>query len=623
MGRDVMTTASQPVDSHDDETTRTRRPPGWLLVFLIYLALGVFVWWHAWSGGPSVTMAGGSPDPAQHLWSLAWALHAIERGANPFFTRAIYAPEGANLLDNSSILAVGVMFAPVTALFGPIVSFNVAVTLAPVASSVAAFFAINRHARWQPAAFVGGLCYGFGPFAATDLRFGHLHLTFLAVPPLICLALDDLFVRRRRPPLRVGVILGVLVIVQFFISTELLALTVIIGFTAVAVLALTHRSQALAAARFAAPGLATGFCVAAAALAYPAWFAVSGPRHFTGPVFSSINNLTATLAASVVPHGELPGVRFISGGNGAYLGAPLLLVLVVARFVWRRDATLRFAMVMAAIAYLASLGSTLRVTQASTGIPLPASVFSHLPVLDSIIPSHFGVFVDFFVGMALAVVLDRIHDGELGALAGLAGRRLAGSDAPAGRRLGVSQAGARTPQLGLVCGVTAAIALVPMLLLPPWPYPVRHVAEPPIFRQRAITSLGPGSIVMEYPTAFAADGAPLLWQAVGGITYELSDGYGLVPGVGGRATEQPPVDVLSLVFAAAALGTLKVPLSASTDLAIRHVIAQIHVAALVVTPGAKGSVLVTSVFTRILGRPTQRLDGAAVWLLPGKRPGQP
>jgi hypothetical protein len=616
-----------------------------MLVLLIYLALGVLVWWHAWSGGPSVTMAGGSPDPAQHAWSLAWALHAIERRENPFFTRAIYAPAGVNLLDNTSILAVGVLFAPVTALFGPIVSFDVAVTLAPVASALAAFFAVNRYARWQPAAFVGGLCYGFGPFLATDLRFGHLHLTFLAVPPLICLALDELFIRQRRPPLRVGLVLGVLVIVQFFISTELLALTVIIGFTALAVLALTHRRQALAAARFAAPGLAAGFCLAAAALAYPAWFAISGPRHFTGPVFSIINNLTATLAASVVPHGERPGVGFISGGNGAYLGAPLLLVLVVARVVWRRDATLRFAMVMAAIAYLASLGPTLRVTQASTGIPLPAWVFPHLPLLDSIVPSHFGLFVDFFVGMALAVVLDRIHGGDLGALArpagvpavpdsrlldipaGPDGRRLAGRR-PAGhpltgRRLGASQAGTRTLPLGLVCGVTAAIALVPMLLLPPWPYPVRHVAEPPIFRQRVLTSLGPGSIVVEYPTAFAADGAPLLWQAVGGITYELSDGYGLIPGVGGRATELPPVDTLSLVFAAAALGTLKVPLSPATNLAIRRTLLQGHAAALVVTPGAKGSALVTSALTSALGHPTQRLDGAVVWILSGRRLGPP
>jgi hypothetical protein len=594
-----MTTAS------DVPAKRSRRPPGWLLVLLVYLTLGVIVWWHAWSGGPSVTMAGGSLDPAQDTWFLAWALHAIERGENPLFTHAVYAPSGLNVLGNTSVLALGVLLAPVTALYGPIVTFDVAVTLAPAASALAAFFALRRYARWQPAAFVGGLCYGFGPFVATDLHFGHLHLTFLAVPPLIFMALDELFVRQRRPPLRVGVILGALVIIQFFISTEGLTLTLIVGVTGIVVLTLTHRHQALARGRFAARGLAVGFCVAAAGLAYPAWFAESGPRHYTGPVFPNIGNLTATLAASVVPHGERFGVGFISGGNGAYIGAPMLVLLVVGRCVWRREASLRFAIVMAAVAYIASLGPTLRVTQASTHIPLPGWVFQHLPVLDSIVPSHFGSFVDFFAGMALAVILDRIHGGNFGALAG-----------PLGRHFRLSPARSRTLPLGLTCGVVAFIALLPMLLLPSWPYPVRRVPEPPIFRQRTLTALTQDDIVAEYPPVLASDADPMLWQAVGGITYELSDGYGLIPGAGGHSTEQSPVDELSIVFAAGALGTLEVPLSASADRALRLALVRDHIAALVVTPGATGSALIAAVLTSLLGRPTEAVDGALAWVLP-------
>ncbi|HLN06186.1 MAG TPA: hypothetical protein VK217_07905, partial [Acidimicrobiales bacterium] len=316
--------------------SRSWRPPSWLLISLIYLGLAVIVWWHVWAGGPSVKMVGGSTDPVQEVWFLAWALHVLEHGGNPFFTRAMYAPQGVNLLANASILALGVLFAPVTALFGPIVAFNVAVTLAPATSALAAFFAIRRYATWQLAAFVGGLCYGFGPFAATDLRFGHLHLTFLAIPPLIFLVLDELFVQRRRSPVRAGVILGALLIVQFFVSTELLALTLILAVTGLVVLALTHRDQAFAAARAAAPGLGVGLLIAGFVLAYPMWFAAAGPRHITGPVFPNIGNLTSTLAASILPQGERPGIGFISGGNGAYLGVPLLLLLLVARWVWRR-----------------------------------------------------------------------------------------------------------------------------------------------------------------------------------------------------------------------------------------------------------------------------------------------
>ena len=173
-------------------------------------------------------------------------------------------------------------------------------TLAPAVSATAAFFAIRRYAAWQPAAFVGGLCYGFGPFVATDLRFGHLNLTFLAIPPLILLALDDLFVRRSRPAPAVGAVLGGLVVVQFFVSTELLAVSAIVAFVGLVVLAVSSPRRALPALRAAAPGLLVGFVIASAVLAYPAWFAVAGPRHITGPVFPDIGNLTSTLAASVV-----------------------------------------------------------------------------------------------------------------------------------------------------------------------------------------------------------------------------------------------------------------------------------------------------------------------------------
>ena len=222
-----------------------------------------------------------------------------------------------------------------------------------------------------------------------------------------------------------GAVLGGLVVVQFFVSTELLAVSAIVAFVGLVVLAVSSPRRALPALRAAAPGLLVGFVIASAVLAYPAWFAVAGPRHITGPVFPDIGNLTSTLAASVVPHGERAGVRFISGGNGAYLGVPLLASIVVAAWVWRRDAALRFSVLMTAIAYVFSLGAALHVGQESTGVPLPAWILQHVPLLDSIFAARFAVFVDLFAGMSLAIVLDRLHAGDLGALARTGLRRRA------------------------------------------------------------------------------------------------------------------------------------------------------------------------------------------------------
>ena len=110
------------------------------------------------------------------------------------------------------------------------------------------------------------------------------------------------------------------------------------------------------------------------------------------------------------------------------------------------------------------------------------------------------------------------------------------------------------------------------------------------------------------------DGDPLIWQALGGVGYELSDGYAIVPGLGGHATEDPPVDALSLVFAAGVLGTLRVPASTSTDVAIRRALAGGHITALVVAPGGRDSAKVASILTSALGpadpalRRRRRLD---------------
>ena len=48
-------------------------------------------------------------------------------------------PGGVNLLDNTSVLALGIPLAPVTWVVGPVASMNVALTLAPALSALAMF----------------------------------------------------------------------------------------------------------------------------------------------------------------------------------------------------------------------------------------------------------------------------------------------------------------------------------------------------------------------------------------------------------------------------------------------------------------------------------------------------
>ena len=99
-----------------------------------------------------------------------------------FFSGAVNVPNGANLLSNTSGLLVGVVLAPVTCLFGPVVSTNVALTLAPALSAWGCFVAVRPLVTWKPIAIPAALIYGYSAAIVSSLVFGHVSVTVLVIP---------------------------------------------------------------------------------------------------------------------------------------------------------------------------------------------------------------------------------------------------------------------------------------------------------------------------------------------------------------------------------------------------------------------------------------------------------
>ena len=143
-------------------------------MFAGYLAVSVLLWWNVWSTHPSGVTSCACGDASLFLWFLEWPAYAIAHGHNPFYSASLFHPGGINLLSNTSVLAVGILLAPVTWIFGPVATMNVASTFAPVLSGLAMFWLLRRWVRWSPAAFVGGLVFGFSPFVFVNLAGGHL-----------------------------------------------------------------------------------------------------------------------------------------------------------------------------------------------------------------------------------------------------------------------------------------------------------------------------------------------------------------------------------------------------------------------------------------------------------------
>jgi hypothetical protein len=578
------------------------------VAFGLYVAFAAATWWHLFARGFGAALPAGSADPGQEVWFLAWLPHALGSGVNPFFTHALFARPGVNLLDNTSIDLLGLLLAPVTVTAGSVASFDLAVLLAPALSALSAFTLCRRHVGWAPAAFAGGLCYGFGPFLAGDLRYGHLDLTWLALPPLIFCCLDALVVRGTRRPVLVGGVLGILVVAQFFVSTEMLAITVLTGVVVAVVVSLGWPRVVVTRLRAAWRGLVAAAGVVVAGLAYPFWVVVAGPRHVVGPVWRHVGEIAASLASTVEPHGELAGVAFISGSNGSYLGVALLVVLLAGAVVLWRSPVLRVALVTALVAYVASLGYELHVGHRALHVAMPAAVLGHVPLLDSIVPERFGAMVDLFCGLALAAIVGHTRSWTRpGGVPGRSGARAA-------------RAGARPP-VTLVAPLAVAVgafALVPVLAVSRWPYAVTAVTRPAAFTSSAVATTGtppPAGppVVAVYPDSVPWVSNEMVWQAEDDFSFSLADGYAIVPGVRRRAVEAPPLDALWLVFAAGSVHRLPLPLTSTTRAAVRDDLRALGVDDVVVLPGAVGSMSVRRALRETLGRPVPGPGGAVSW----------
>ena len=113
-------------------------------------------------------------------WFLSWVPYALRHGLSFFHTGFLDYPLGVDLANNTSVPLLGLLAAPVTVLLGPIAAFNILLRLAFASSSASMFLVLRNWCRW-PAAFVGGLAYGFGPYMVTQGQ-NHLNLVFADDP---------------------------------------------------------------------------------------------------------------------------------------------------------------------------------------------------------------------------------------------------------------------------------------------------------------------------------------------------------------------------------------------------------------------------------------------------------
>ena len=526
MARALTTTASSPAES-----AAPRAPGGgaWgtAAILACYLLAAVAVTWHLWADPASHTVAGNPNDADLFAWFLRYDATAVAHGRLPaLVTAAMNAPQGINIMWNTSILLPGVLLTPVTLLLGPQTALTLLMT-AGFAGSAASLFLVLR--RWEVAvgpAVLGGAVYGFSP-ALLQASIGHYNLQFAVLPPLIIDAGLRLCLRSRTP-LRDGAWLGLLVAAQLFTGEELLLLTGLAGVVIVVVLALSRPRAVPGRLATAGAGVGVAGLVTLLLAGYALWVQFFGPLTQQGSSFLP-DFYKNDLTGFVTPSGYLLFHTAASAAAAAryqggppeylgYLGWPLIAALAVAAVAgWRRPAVRAAAVTLAVLELLSAGGHPLISGTVHTGVTLPWHWLEGVPVLGTALPDRMSIIADGAAGALLAFALDR-------AWARRAGRPDPGPPRPAGRR----------PWLAPAATALAACACLPLI---PRPLPAASAPALPAGWAAAFAALRlPADarvLVVPVPTATITEA--LRWQADTGEPRSLIGGYFVGPAWNGHA----------------------------------------------------------------------------------------
>jgi hypothetical protein len=570
-----------------------------------YLALGVVAHWPVL---PDISSRqfGRTGDYTLSAWFIGWFPHAIAHGLNPFFTNAMFVPTGVNLAQNTESPILGLLGAPVTALFGPLVTTNLLIVLAMPASAMAAFLVLRKWNVWLPGAALAGLLYGFSPYMVGQ-GSDHVVLAFVPVPPLIALTVVSIL-QHKGSARRLGVQLGLLIVAQYFICPEILVDVAIVTFAALVCVGVRYPHRVSAMARAMGRPLLVALPIVVVFLAYPVWMLLAGPQHAThpnsvAPLSPAENDLLSFIVPGplqhvtlglqsvanhlmVGPYAQRSGFVLIGSNPDEVDGYIGVLVLVLAGYlVWRSRHSPR--MQLAAVLFVGtavlSLGPYLVIDGRSTHIPLPFLVLHHIPLVQRVYPARFSLEMFACLAAVIGFGLDDMRRAR-----------------PNPRWLTSSV---------FSCALLAALVFS---LLPDWPYATQPAPSLPAALTASIPSGDPVTLTYPYATGFSPQ--PMVWQLKSGYPFRLLGGYAHVAAPNGEdVTTPPPMSPpeLQRFLLAPSSEQLGPKLVATT----RATLSKYRVRSVLVDKSEPGGGLVARLFEDVLGPPAQVSDPFLSWIV--------
>jgi hypothetical protein len=500
-----------------------------------YTALAFALFHRAWAD-PTRRLVGACCDSSAYVDTFRFTGSSVARLQSPFFSNLVNAPHGINIMWQPNVMpAVGLAVSPIEALVGPMTTYNLVITMAVALSGFGAYLALRRWVGGTIGPIIGGLVFGFSP-VETAHSLGHAQITFAIVLPLVLVVTTDILVSQRARWWTSGLALGALLAVELLVGEEMFAGVLLTAAVLTLVIAARFWRQIGSHLRHALAAASTAALTFAALDAWPLYVQFAGPERIKGSVHQTsiyATNLagyvipapeTTELSTSWTVHSALAwfGHLGFSEAN-AYLGLPLIL-LVLVTVVWLRHSPLiQIAAVTTLVMAVLSLGTELHVAGRTYDIWLPWRVLHALPLVSSLQSNRLAMFVDLGVATIVAEALRR----TIAMVRGIGARRI----------------GAVFALVGI------GLALVP--LLPTLHYPDYVPKIPAFFTTHDVDAIPSGSTVLlvPFPRGSRGDDADMIWQAEADLRFKIVGGGIYVPGADGKgATFGGPATSLTVVL---------------------------------------------------------------------------
>ncbi len=337
-----------------------------LLVLAGFLLAGIAVSWPR----ASYLVTGKLPatrDAGAYVWGFWWVARQAVHLGDPWFTRAIAAPVGAQLGLHALMPLPDLLLSPVTAVSGPSAAYNLLSALMPGLMGYAMYRAARLWLPSQTGAIAAGAFFGLSAMLVWRSWY---HLNLAAGALFLPIALEAALRLTRRPGWRSAAVLGVVLAAAVLTDQEISLLVIILALLTVAAWLARPPYQLRKLGPVALAGVVAVVLASPQLLAIYHQLKAGGLGSPPGSLMKSYRNYSSSLPSMFAPSPRvsqlgLGGIGFIFHGPvtdgvpdfGLVLTAAALAGLALS---WRRGSAWLLAALWLACAALA-LGPVLRV----------------------------------------------------------------------------------------------------------------------------------------------------------------------------------------------------------------------------------------------------------------------